>query len=133
MEFSILMTFGMANSVNLWLPITTLTFVIYNNYIYNTIIFQHIKDATGYIFDEVKVNFMAGFKGEWKFKVTNRGHGKYTVQCFSNTIFFNYVCIFHHQGLVLLILSRINSPCIILLKTIKYLTLWTFLLVIFKV
>ena len=47
MEFSILMTFGMANSVNLWLPITTLTFVIS---------FQQNKDATGYIFDEVKVH-----------------------------------------------------------------------------
>ena len=81
------MTFGMANPYKSLVAYYNSDLLSYTTII-QSIIFQHIKDATGYIFDEVKVNFMAEFKGQWKFKVTNRGHGKYTVQCFSNTIFF---------------------------------------------
>ena len=133
MEFSILMTFGMANSVNLWLPITTaLTFVIYNNYTIQSI-FNTSKMLLGIFLMKWKLISWLDSKVNENSRPLIEVMANILYSVSQTQFFFNYVCIFHHQGLVLLILSRINSPCIILLKTIKYLTLWTFLLVIFKV
>ena len=102
MEFSILMTFGMANRVNLWLPITTLTFVIYNNYTIQSI-FNTSKMLLGIFLMKWKLISWLDSKVNENSRSLIEVMANILYSVFQTQFFFYFVCIFHHQGLVLLI------------------------------